>query len=155
VRTIAEIGQASVPPDWDGTSLVPYIDDGSTRWKDVAISEYYAHNIVTGITMIRKGDFKYVYHNRIDANHEPDIELFDMKRDPGEFNNLARHAAFAGTIAELHAAMVAILGKEPDSIEQDFRNEKPYYKSLKWWTLPRIAKMPRVLKKIKSASDDD
>jgi choline-sulfatase len=155
VRTITEIGQASVPSDWDGTSLVSYLDDGSTQWKDVAISEYYAHNVVTGITMIRKGDFKYVYHNRIDASHEPDIELFNMKKDPKEFNNLARDAAHAGKVEELHAAMVAILGKEPASIEQTFRDEKPYYKSLKWWTLPRIAKLPRVLKKIKSHSDDD
>ena len=34
----------------------------SFRWKDLALSEYYGHNICSGYTMLRTGKYKFVYH---------------------------------------------------------------------------------------------
>ena len=77
------------PADWNGDSLVPWLDDPQTRWKDLAVSEYYAHNIASGYAMIRTGQYKYVYHTPADATHPAERELYDLKADPGEFHNLA------------------------------------------------------------------
>ena len=38
VRTMAEIGGARTPADWDGDSLVRWLDNAGTRWKDMAVS---------------------------------------------------------------------------------------------------------------------
>jgi len=88
VRTIAELGTADVPADWNGDSMVNWLDNPDAGWKDLAISEYYAHNIASGFTMIRKGRYKYVYHTPADENHPAERQLFDMLSDPGEFDNL-------------------------------------------------------------------
>ena len=64
VRSIADLGGARVPDDWNGTSMLAWLDDASSPWKDLAISEYYAGYIASGIAMIRTGDWKYVYHTR-------------------------------------------------------------------------------------------
>ncbi|MFX0103519.1 MAG: sulfatase-like hydrolase/transferase [Candidatus Hodarchaeota archaeon] len=117
VQTIVEIAGTTSPDDWDGDSLVPYLDNASAPWKNYALSEYYGHNIASGITMLRKGDYKYVYHNKV-KDREPDIELFNMKKDPKEFENLANKPEFKDLVSELHALMVKELGMEPDEIEK-------------------------------------
>ncbi|MCX5758271.1 MAG: sulfatase-like hydrolase/transferase, partial [Candidatus Hydrogenedentes bacterium] len=87
VRTIAELGGAKTPKDWNGDSMLRWLDDPKSSWKDRAVSEYYAHNIASGYAMIRTQDFKYVYHTPPDEKHPPQHELYDMKEDPGEFHN--------------------------------------------------------------------
>jgi choline-sulfatase len=119
VKTIADIAGANVPGDWDGDSLVPYIEDERYPWKDLALSEYYGHNIASGITMIRKGNWKYVYHNKV-PGRQPDRELFNLKDDPKELHNLAGDASMAGLLGQLHAAMVAELACEPDDNERRY-----------------------------------
>jgi len=69
VQTIAELGGADVPADWDGDSMLRWLDDPRVRWKDLAVSEYYGHNVASGSAMIRMGRYKYVYHTPADANH--------------------------------------------------------------------------------------
>jgi len=117
VKTIAEIGTARMPSDWNGDSMVPWLDDPKRKWKDLAVSEYYGHNIASGYTMIRMGQYKYVYHSRMDAAHGPERELYDLKADPGEFVNLAGKKEHADRIAEMHKAMVKEVGREPDETE--------------------------------------
>lgn len=121
VQTIADLGGADVPGDWDGDSLLPWLNDAAHPWKDLAISEYYGHNIASGMVMLRQGRFKYIYHTRADADHGPQRELFDLKADPGEFKNLADDPAQKERIAAMHARMVKELGEEPDQTEQRCR----------------------------------
>ena len=44
--------KAEPPPDVDGDPLLLYLDDPEHPWKDLAVSEYYGHNVRTGIAMI-------------------------------------------------------------------------------------------------------
>lgn len=122
VQTIAALGGAKTPKDWDGDSLIPWLDNPAYRWKDMAISEYYADYISSGITMIRQGDWKYVYHSRADYSHGPETELFNLKTDPAELNNLAARPQYKDKIAFLHKALVKELGEEPEKTEQRWRN---------------------------------
>jgi len=123
VQTIAKIGGAKVPSDWNGDSMVKWLDDPQTRWKDKAVSEYYAHNIASGYAMIRMGRFKYVYHTPADATHPAERELYDLEADPGEFHNLANDPSQKDRVEKMHAALVAEVGENPDKTELRCRAE--------------------------------
>ena len=121
VQTVAEVGGAKVPGDWNGDSMKGWLDNPEAHWKDLAVSEYYAHNIASGYAMIRMGAFKYVYHTRPDAGHEPERELYDLKTDPGELHNLAGKPEYKDKIADMHTRLVKELGEDPDQTEQRCR----------------------------------
>ena len=133
VQTIAEIGRADVPGDWNGDSMIQWLDNPRTEWKDIAVSEYYAHNIASGYAMIRMGRYKYVYHTPADANHPAEQELYDLQSDPGEFNNLAGRPRYQRSLDALHAALINEIGEHPDITEQRCRAEcaKGYARSNK------------------------
>jgi len=123
VKTIAETAGAETPADWDGDSMLHWIKDETVQWKDFAVSEYYAHNIVSGFAMYRKGDFKYVYHTRMDDDHGPERELYNLKEDPGEFRNLAKDTGYADKIDEMHRLLVAELKRDPEASETLCRSD--------------------------------
>jgi choline-sulfatase len=64
VQTLAELGEAELPADCDGESLLPWPDEPGLSWKDRAVSEYYSHPICSGFQMLREGEWKYVYQAR-------------------------------------------------------------------------------------------
>jgi len=117
-QTIADLAGAETPDDWDGDSMLRWLDDPAAKWKDFALSEYYAHNIASGFTMFRRGKWKYVYHARMDKDHGPERELYDVEADPKEFRNLARERSYASLVESLHAAMLKEIGRDPDETEQ-------------------------------------
>ena len=120
-RTIADLAAAKVPGDWNGDSMVKWLDDPGTKWKDLAVSEYYGHNIASGFAMIRMGRYKYVYHTPADADHPAEHELYDLQNDPGEFNNLADKKEYEKQVHTMHRALVAEIGENPDKTEQRCR----------------------------------
>jgi len=121
VQTIAELGGIETPEDWNGNSMVDWLDDGDAAWKDRAVSEYYAHNIASGFAMMRTGKYKYVYHTPPDDQHPAERELYDLDADPGEFCNRANAPEQAERVAAMHAGLVAELGEDPDETEQRCR----------------------------------
>lgn len=121
VRTIAELGGGRAPGDWNGSSMVRWLDNPKMRWKDLAATQYYAHNIASGYAMLRTGDWKYVYHSAPDAQHRAERELYNLKQDPMEFHNLAAQPADSRRVAAMHAALVKELGEDPDETERRCR----------------------------------
>ncbi len=117
VRTIAEICGTETPDDWDGDSMLAWMDDENVEWKDLAASEYYGHNIASGFTMLRQGPWKYVYHNRMDENHGPEVELYNLDDDPSEFQNLADRPEHQDRVAAMHSLLVKELGNDPEDTE--------------------------------------
>ena len=116
VQTMAAWAGAEPHETWDGNSLDRYLDDSTHAWKDFALSEYYGHNICSGITMVRQGRFKYVYHNSAGEGFGPERELYDLQTDPGEFHNLAVGAAHRATLDALHTRMLQELREDPEAI---------------------------------------
>lgn len=121
VQTIAALGGADVPADWDGDSLLPWLDNAEHPWKDLAVSEYYGHYIASGYVMLRTDRYKYVYHTAPDASHPPERELYDLEADPGEFNNLASLPEHRERLETLHAALLEELGEDPEDTERRCR----------------------------------
>ncbi len=145
VQTIAELADAPVPDDWDGDSLLPVLDDPAAQWKDQAVSEYYAHNIASGYSMIRQGAFKYVYHTPPDDDHPAERELYDLDADRGEFNNLANQEDQKQRVSKMHKALLDELGEHPDDIEQRCRRDYA-----KGYDRPELRKKLKNIKKKKT-----
>ena len=123
VQTLVELGGGKAPADWNGTSLVSWMDDPAHKWKDTAVSEYWAQFTASGYLMIRQGDWKYVYHTVIDAEHPDQHELYNLIDDPKELHNLAALPEHKDRIAAMHKTMVAEIGQDPNAIEQRSRAE--------------------------------
>jgi len=77
--------------------------------KRVAFSEYHAAGAASGAFMIRRGRFKLVHF----VGMAP--QLFDLKADPEEMNDLAGKAEYAATVAELNAELRKIC--DPDEVD--------------------------------------
>lgn len=121
VQTIAELGQIKASPDWNGDSMVPWLDRPSHPWKDRAVCEFYSGYIASGITMIREKDWKYVYHARANERFGPERELYHLAADPKELRNLAKDPGQQGRLAAMHAALIKELGEDPEETEARWR----------------------------------
>lgn len=117
VKTIVELGGGTTPDDWNGDSMVRWLDDPGHAWKDRAASEYYAHNILHGYTMYREGRWKYTYHGAPAEGMPIQRQLFDVVSDPHEFHDLSSQKQHAALIAELHRKMVKEVGSDPEATE--------------------------------------
>jgi choline-sulfatase len=76
----------------DGRSLVPHLK--GDKGHDEAIGEYLAEGAIAPIVMIRRRDYKFIH-----SPADPD-QLYDVKRDPGERDNLAARPEQAERVDE-------------------------------------------------------
>jgi len=123
VQTIVQLGGAQAPEDWDGDSLLSVLDDPKARWKDMAVSQYYGHNIASGFAMIRQGAWKYIYHSAPGEGYPAVRELYDLAADPDELHDLARAPEHRRRLDSMHAALLRELGEHPDVTEMRCRAE--------------------------------
>ena len=82
---------AALGPSVDGASLAPHLLGRDGR--NEAVGEYLAEGAIAPMVMIRRGPHKFVH-----SPADPD-QLYDVERDPGERENLARLAKHAGDVA--------------------------------------------------------
>jgi choline-sulfatase len=85
----------SFPISIDGRSLGAHLRGAEGR--DEAIGEYLAEGAVAPLVMIRRGEFKFVH-----SAPDPD-QLYNVKRDPGERENLANRKECAAILADFRA----------------------------------------------------
>jgi choline-sulfatase len=85
---------AAWPDSIDGHSLVPHLL-GTHGGHDEAIGEYLAEGAIAPIVMVRRGRFKFIH-----TPADPD-QLYDVKADPLERENLAARSDYASQVAAL------------------------------------------------------
>lgn len=108
---------------FDGRSLVPRMKGRRTPVE----SEFY----ITECTWMRKHGWrtprwKLIHALEPDFHFKPEVELYDLKADPGETRNLAKK--FPGVVAKLEAKMQAWIRKR----EKETGRTNPMYTNLSW-----------------------
>ncbi len=98
--TLAELSGSAIPDHLDGLSFLPtLLGDGEQQTHDYLYWEFHERK---GRQAIRKGDWKAVRYN-VFASEDAPIELYNLKEDVGETNDLAdQHPEM---VAEMKALM--------------------------------------------------
>jgi choline-sulfatase len=93
--TLVDMGggnSADLEGSIDGRSLRGHLE--GVGGHDEVIGEYLAESAIAPVVMIRRGPWKFIH-----SAPDPD-QLYDVARDPGERDNLARREEHAGRVAE-------------------------------------------------------
>ena len=100
LATLGELCGVEVP-QLDGKSLVPQLRDAGTRRDDAVFAEF---NLRTPRAkyMIRRGDYKYTFRANGDVP-----ELYDLRSDPAEMDNLALKVEAHGRVEEMKGELFA------------------------------------------------
>jgi len=110
VGTILEIAGLKPRPELRGHSLLGLVRGEAGSHPGFAFSESHSEGNCTGSFMIRRGDWKYLYF----TGDEP--LLFNLKEDPGEFNNLAGKPETAAIQKELDEQLTRLV--DPDAVTE-------------------------------------
>jgi choline-sulfatase len=104
--TLVELAGAPMPRQFDGSSLVPYLEAGNgTDAIELGhgrgvFSEYLGEGAVAPIFMVRRDRWKFVWSAADPA------QLYDLGADPQELTNLAARSGYQATVkafeAEVH-----------------------------------------------------
>ncbi|OGO22919.1 MAG: hypothetical protein A2Y54_07150 [Chloroflexi bacterium RBG_16_51_16] len=98
--TFIELSGASPFNGMNGISLVPLLTDGDSEWRDSILIEHWPTEEGVGSRIpefygIRTAEWKYVEYKT------GETELFDLKGDPFELNNLTNDSTYTGLKSEL------------------------------------------------------
>ncbi len=125
-ETFLDVAGVSVPDDMQGKSLLPLLK-GETPddWRKSMYYHYYEYpggHSVKRHYGIKTGDYKLI-HFYYDID---EWELYDLKNDPNEMNNVINDSAYADIVVDLKKQLKGLENKYGDSEElrQQYINEK-------------------------------
>jgi choline-sulfatase len=111
VATMLELAGLPRDPKLRGHSLIALAQGRPDTHPGIAYSESHSEGNCTGSFMIRKANWKYMYA----SGYEP--LLFDLKRDPGELQNLAGVPETAAIQGELNVDLLGLI-PNPDAVTE-------------------------------------
>ncbi len=97
--TIAELAGIRPPTATSGTSLVPLLDGRSDVGSGRVLLEWIGGERVPGWREVRTARFAYV---ELETDER---ELYDLRGDPGELENVAEDPAYAAAVRRLSAVL--------------------------------------------------
>ena len=96
--TLCEFAGFAPPPKMRGLSLRPLLEGrDATPWREFIVSDTHGAG-----RMVRTPEYKYIAYR-----DDPVTQLFDMRADPGELENLAPVAAKSAVVRDLAGRLVA------------------------------------------------
>ncbi len=113
--TILDLAGVQVSPDVNGKSLEPLLKGQSVPWRKDFLYEYYEYPAVHMVRKnrgIRTKHWKYIHY----FEKPEEFELYDIKNDPYEVNNLYSNPAYKDVVAQLKARLIELRRelKDPD-----------------------------------------
>jgi arylsulfatase A-like enzyme len=113
--TLAELAGAAVPAGVEGRSLLPVINGEKAKVRDVLYTAY--RDCQRGI---RDDRWKLIRYPLVDRT-----QLFDLRADPLELNNLAGQPAHAGKLRDMTALLQREMATYADTFPLVVVNPKP------------------------------
>ena len=115
--TFLDYAGVTVPQDIQGESIRPLLNGKSPRdWRTAMYYHYYEYPAVHQVK--RHYGIRTQRHKLIHFYHDIDAwELYDLKKDPNELNNLIDDPTQAKTIAKLKQQLIELQTKYGDSDE--------------------------------------
>jgi arylsulfatase A-like enzyme len=102
--TILALAGGTTPGDMDGASFAPMLMGESISWRDTICYEYFWERPfpqTPTVFAIRTSQYKFIRYQGVwDIN-----ELYDLKNDPMELNNLIRNPDYSETAKALNEAL--------------------------------------------------
>ena len=110
------------PTEWDmdGDSFLHYLQGTEDNLKDEVICEYLAHGTDGPRIMVRQGEWKLSYTHR----NPVEFELYNLKDDPGEFENLADRQEVKEVQDRLFARAMEVWRGDPDGLSKRVRESQ-------------------------------
>ena len=103
----------------DGVSLLPQMTGDAGAERDEAFAEHLAHGTDRPRAMARVGAWKLCYSH----GDPPDLELYNLETDPGEFDNLAADPEYDSARERLVAKTMEVWG-DPDALDQRIKDSQ-------------------------------
>lgn len=110
--TILDIGGIGAPEFFHGKSLLPLLrGEAAPDWREAAVSTYNGQQFgLYTQRMIRTREWKYIW-NTTDVD-----ELYHLREDPAELNNLIYEPEVAEVVKRLRTELYARLSQEGDGL---------------------------------------
>ncbi|SMO80994.1 Arylsulfatase A [Fodinibius sediminis] len=112
--TLLDLAGVKVPEDMQGRSMVPLVQDADTDWRDALYYHYYEfpnEHMVKRHYGIRTDRYKLIhFYNDID-----DWELYDLKEDPMEMNDLYGKEGYEELTEQLKARLAELQEQYDDT----------------------------------------
>ncbi len=120
--TLLDAAGCKVPADMQGRSFLPLLrGETLSDWRTSMYYRYYHYPMDHRVQPhygVRTNDFKLIYFNKIDQ-----WELFDLKKDARELNNVYDNPAYTETVKSLKEEMKRLKKELKD--DDQFANELP------------------------------
>jgi len=113
--TILDLAGAEIPGDMDGKSMKSLMQGKIIPWRKDFLYEYYEYPAVHSVRKnrgVRTKRWKYIHY----FEEPEEFELYDIKNDPEEMNNLYNNPAFKDVVAQLRERLMELRRelKDPD-----------------------------------------
>jgi arylsulfatase A-like enzyme len=101
--TILELAQVEVPENVHGTSLAPLLGNTATEWRQSFLYEAPRSSLGSRpLSALRTHRYKFVQTCDVDEPQRVVFEeLYDLKQDPKEMNNVVDEPSYAGIARQL------------------------------------------------------
>lgn len=119
--TLLELAGLTVPKTMQGRSLAPLLKGAKPVWRNSFLVEYYSDKVFPrmsqmGYKAVRNQRWKYIHYLELDGMDE----LYDLKTDPYEMQNLVKEPNAAMPLramrAELQRLLIATKAEQPLTI---------------------------------------
>jgi len=115
VLTCVGVPPANSERDLPGSSLLDIANRPHDKERQI-FCEYHASCAPTGLMMLRKGPFKYIYYTGYGA------ELFDLGADPDERHNLAADSDYREILENFERELRKIV--DPEKVDAQAKHDQ-------------------------------